>query len=115
MDAALHGDDAFATKLADDEVTLVPDGRGHRKTGDFAVRDGNGVLDQVGQLAEAAAEDDADNGLAGTDPLPDEFGRIVIGLEGCHRAMLSIMRETSFVILVAASSAAATTAAPSLT
>ena len=68
MDAALHGDHGLAAEGADDEIPLVADGRGDRETGDVLVGDDERVRDLVGELAEAAAEHDADFGLpAGED------------------------------------------------
>ena len=68
VDAALHGDDGLAAEGADDEIPLVADGRGDRETGDVLVGDDERVRDLVGQLAEAAAQHDADFGLpAGED------------------------------------------------
>ena len=79
VDAALHRDHAFPAEGADDEVPLVADGRGHGEAGEFAVRDDEGILDLVGQLAEAAAEDDADQRLPSFQPLGEGVGSGVYG------------------------------------
>ena len=79
VDAALHRDHALPAEGADDEVPLVADGRGHGESGEFAVGDDEGVLDLVGQHAEAAAEDDADHGLPSSHPLDEGVGGGVYG------------------------------------
>ena len=79
VDAALHRDHAFPAEGADDEVPLVADGRGHGESGEFVVGDDEGVLDLVGQHAEAAAEDDADLRLPSFHPLEESVGSSVNG------------------------------------
>ena len=72
-------DYALPAEGADDEVPLVADGRGYGKSGKVAVRDDEGVLDLVGQLAEAAAEDDADFRLPSFHPLDESVGSGMYG------------------------------------
>ena len=60
VEAPLHGNHRLAAELADDEIALVPHGRGDRETGNVAVGDHDGIFDAVGQAAQAAAEYDAD-------------------------------------------------------
>ena len=79
VDAALHRDDAFPAQGADDEVSLVADGRGHGEAGELAVRDDERILDLVGQFSETASEDDADQRLPSFQPLGERVRGGVYG------------------------------------
>ncbi len=54
--------------------------RRHGKVGDLGIRDDQRLLDRIGKVAQASAEDD--RGIRGVRPtLPDEIGRGVHTLE----------------------------------
>ena len=62
MDAALHSGDRDVADRAEDELAGMADGSGLREIGDFRVGDFSGVLEFVGEGAEAGAEDQGDFG-----------------------------------------------------
>ena len=64
MDASFHGHDRLAAQSANDEVAFMADGGGHGEAGNLGVGDDERIFDLVGELAETAAEDDADFRLA---------------------------------------------------
>jgi hypothetical protein len=62
VNAALHGGDRDFTGFADDEATCVANGGGLRERRNFRVGDTGGVVEGVGEGAEAGAKDEADPG-----------------------------------------------------
>ena len=60
VDAALHDGDRDAADAAQDELAGVADDGGLREVRDLGIGDGDGVVDLVGKLAEAGAEDNAE-------------------------------------------------------
>ena len=64
VETALHGEDLLPAQFARDEVAFVPDDCRDREAGDVLVGDDDPVNYLVCQLAQAAAEDYANLGLA---------------------------------------------------
>ena len=60
MDAALHGGDGHAARIADHHLAGVADGGRARESGDFGVGDAGRVGERIGECAEAGAEDEPD-------------------------------------------------------
>ena len=111
MDAPLHGDDRFAGQRAHNEIAFVADGRAHREAGNILIGDNQRILDLVGQLAQAASQDNAHQGLP---PIQAAFYIVRCQVNCiCVTHNFSIIFVIKRVILLAAALAAITTSSPS--
>ncbi len=63
MDPAAHCGHRLAGQVAEDELVGVAFDMANGPPGDLGVRDGRGILDSLGQGAQAGAEDQAQLGL----------------------------------------------------
>ncbi len=89
VNAARQDDDRNARERSGDEGPgVADDGRG-REPGDLSVGNLEPVLDGRGEVAEARAEDDADDGRNG-DPCPEELDGL--GEASVHFCLLRFSR-----------------------
>ena len=82
VEAATLGEDIATGELAEDEFALVAVDGGDGEAGDVAVGEAGWAVEMVGEVAEAAAEDDERGGLAGAEKIADGGVQRSLGRSG---------------------------------
>ena len=91
MKPPLHYGNVFSGQCAEHQLALVAGSGGNGKTGNFTVRNDNGMLCQIGHVAQTGAKDHGDLRLEAAQLLLYGIGGLLVVRKGITHSISSFL------------------------